>query len=188
LRGLGKRSVIRSRRDRGGEMRSSSWLPSVVRVDHQSNGKPAPHPRARHLLLRGFLAAAIDQRPQSNRQVALLERSQNDDNPSLGRRPLHFGGHPTAKKRANTSESSESSSTPVVNLGSPILRQNGLADRREAKLESRTGPGIAGRPQSAAMRLDDGSANRQAHTHTFGFGGEECVEQLTRIPWVNTDA
>src|ERR1700722_13820383 len=63
-----------------------------------------------------------------------------------------------------------------------------LAKRREAEVKCGARPGIAGCPYSAAMRFDDRPADRQAHAHAVGFGGEERVEQATGILRVDADA
>ena len=36
-------------------------------------------------------------------------------------------------------------------------------------------------PQTATVRLDDGSADRQPHAGALRFGGKECIEDLKPI-------
>src|SRR5450631_4592112 len=56
-----------------------------------------------------------------------------------------------------------------------------LLMHRQAELKRRAGPDIAGGRQPPAVGLDDRSADRQAHAHAAGFGGEEGVEQPVSI-------
>lgn len=45
-------------------------------------------------------------------------------------------------------------------------------------MEARTARGVALHPQIAAMRLGDGSADRQPHTHAARLGRDEWLEEL----------
>ena len=47
----------------------------------------------------------------------------------------------------------------------------------QGELKRRAGPGIAGGRQPSSVRVDDRAADRQAHAHAAGFGGEEGIEQ-----------
>lgn len=51
----------------------------------------------------------------------------------------------------------------------------------QADVESRTGALVGSGPQTATVRLDDGTADRQAHAAALGLGGEECVEDLIHL-------
>jgi hypothetical protein len=54
-------------------------------------------------------------------------------------------------------------------------------------LEGRAAIWIGSRPQTAAMRLDYGMANSQAHAHTLTFGRKESVEQSLGIRRMNSN-
>ena len=55
---------------------------------------------------------------------------------------------------------------------------NRLDVARQGELKSRSPLRIGSGPQGAAVRLDDGPADRQSHAGTLGSGGKKCVKDL----------
>src|SRR5437763_6614827 len=70
-----------------------------------------------------------------------------------------------------------SSSTRCTNLSSELAI---ATPRWQCELEYRASVPRALAPDSAAMRLDDGPADRQADTHAGLLGRDERLEQLRR--------
>ena len=64
-------------------------------------------------------------------------------------------------------------------MGSVLNRQDEM--KGHARLRVVSGP------KPASMRLDNGSADGQAHAEPMGFGREERVEQLFLVGWINAD-
>src|ERR1700740_1548475 len=58
-------------------------------------------------------------------------------------------------------------------------RRGGLV--RERELKRRAASCVSVRPQTTAMRLDDGPADREPHAGALGLGGEECAEDLVYV-------
>src|ERR1700733_1118305 len=52
---------------------------------------------------------------------------------------------------------------------------------RQSEIESGAWPRIRSEPQTAAMRFNDGTADRQAHAGTLLLGSEERVEDVLRL-------
>src|SRR6202040_2491533 len=53
----------------------------------------------------------------------------------------------------------------------------------QSELKGCASPGVGGGPQSAAMRLDNGPADRQSHADALSLGGKECIKDLVRLPY-----
>jgi hypothetical protein len=51
------------------------------------------------------------------------------------------------------------------------------------ELKCCTRPGIRGRPQPAAVRLDNRAADRQSHSGALSFGRDERTEDLMDLVW-----
>src|SRR2546430_15331991 len=58
---------------------------------------------------------------------------------------------------------------------------------RADELERRARAGVARGPQTASVGLDDRSADREAHAHSTGLGGEERIEQARHLVWIESD-
>src|SRR3954471_6372887 len=52
---------------------------------------------------------------------------------------------------------------------------------RQRERERRPWPSVGRCPYPSAVRLDDGTGDRQSHAHPVGLGGEEGIEQLMHI-------
>src|ERR1700726_4139821 len=63
-----------------------------------------------------------------------------------------------------------------------------ICARRQGKLKSRTVGCVCRGPEPAVVGFDDRTADRQAHTHAVGFGGEKSGEQPIRVLGGKTDA
>jgi hypothetical protein len=63
--------------------------------------------------------------------------------------------------------------------GSGLLQYFGCG--RQSEVESRAPSGIGRGPQTATMRLNNGTADRQAHPGALRFGRKECIEDLVRL-------
>src|SRR5579864_1045532 len=68
-----------------------------------------------------------------------------------------------------------------IESGSGFGHLHSLGWDRKIERESRA-PSVVGRgPQTATMRLNDRTADRQAHAGALGFGRKECIEDLVRL-------
>src|SRR5689334_24722575 len=63
--------------------------------------------------------------------------------------------------------------------GSGLLQYFGCG--RQSEVESRAPSGIGRGPQTATMRLNNGTADRQAHARALWFGRKERIENLARL-------
>ena len=52
---------------------------------------------------------------------------------------------------------------------------------RQCEMKDCTSSIVSGRPQPAAMRFHDGTADRQPHAAALTFSGEEGIEDLVRF-------
>ena len=52
---------------------------------------------------------------------------------------------------------------------------------RQSEMKCCSSSAVGSRPQPAAMRLHNGTADRQAHAGALWFGREECIEDLVRL-------
>src|SRR5262245_50245283 len=73
------------------------------------------------------------------------------------------------------SSSSMTCTVPSVDIGQFLL-----CHRAQRKPEDRAAARVWLRPDAAAVRFDDGPANREADTHTFALAGHEWLKQLLR--------
>src|SRR5207247_5861693 len=63
-----------------------------------------------------------------------------------------------------------------------------LPGEGQREVEGGSAAGVRTGPDAAAVRLDDGFADGQAHSHASGFGGEEGVEYPADLPRIETNA
>src|SRR5260370_25867749 len=84
-----------------------------------------------------------------------------------------------AANRTNPNEelTSNTSGSPPLALRS--LMRHDFARQSEPK--GCAARAIGRRPQSAAMRLDNGPADRQSHARALRLGGKECIKDLVRL-------
>src|SRR5262249_45478611 len=62
------------------------------------------------------------------------------------------------------------------------------AQGRDREMKGRAMLRVRRRPEPASVRLDDRTADRQAHAHAAALGGEECIEDLSHARLIETHA
>src|SRR6266850_6653757 len=77
---------------------------------------------------------------------------------------------------------------PVPWTAYGAISRCGVCVHRQGELKRGTVGYVCRGPQPATVSFNDRTADREAHTHAAGFGGEEGVEQSVRVLGGDSDA